>query len=72
MWISTLLPLLLTTTLSQAGHVPFRNSKLTYLLEGDLKGDSKVAAGLRVIGIGALYHFSLQEIVFAYFVFGFG
>ena len=28
----------------QAVHVPFRNSKLTYLLEGDLKGDSKVTA----------------------------
>ena len=27
------------------GHVPFRNSKLTFLLENSLGGDSKVGAG---------------------------
>lgn len=37
---------------SRQGHVPFRNSKLTYLLQDSLSGDSKT---LMMVQVGAGY-----------------
>lgn len=37
---------------SRQGHVPFRNSKLTYLLQDSLSGDSKTLMVVQVRGPG--------------------
>lgn len=38
---------------SRQGHVPFRNSKLTYLLQDSLSGDSKTLMVVQVRACGA-------------------
>lgn len=38
---------------SRQGHVPFRNSKLTYLLQDSLSGDSKTLMVVQVRASGA-------------------
>lgn len=41
---------------SRKGHVPFRNSKLTYLLQDSLSGDSKTLMMVQVgLGTQCLY-----------------
>lgn len=41
---------------SRQGHVPFRNSKLTYLLQDSLSGDSKTLMVVQVRASGGRHH----------------